>query len=58
MSEKQPNRPGGLPGAELIASLPAIGGGVKEMSRHLGAAQTLGAHQVLPKWNYTISPNL
>ena len=44
---QQRNRLGGLPGAELIASLPAIGGGVKESSGHLGAAQTLGAHQIV-----------
>src|SRR5258707_176495 len=37
----------GLPGAELIASLPAIGGGVKKSSGHLGAAQTLGAHEIV-----------
>ena len=35
---QQRNRLGGLPGAELIARLPAIGGGVKESSGHLGAA--------------------
>ena len=44
---QQRNRLGGLPGAELIASLPAIGGGVKESSGHLGAAQTLGAHEIV-----------
>src|SRR5580698_3964121 len=42
----QRNRLGGLPGAELIPSLPAIGGGVEESSGHFGAAQTLGAHQI------------
>jgi hypothetical protein len=31
----------------LIASLPAIGGGVKESSGHLGAAQTLGTHEIV-----------
>jgi len=31
----------------LIASLPAIGGDVKESSGHLGAAHTLGAHEVV-----------
>ena len=41
------NRLGGLPGAELIARLPAIGGGVKESSSHLGAAQTVGAHEIV-----------
>jgi hypothetical protein len=44
---QQRNRLGGLPGAELIASLPAIGRGVKESSGHLGAAQTLGAHEIV-----------
>ena len=44
---QQRNRLGGLPGAELIASLPAIGGGVKESPGHLGAAQTLGAHEIV-----------
>ena len=44
---QQRNRLGGLPGAELIASLPAISGGVKEAAGHLGAAQTLGAHEIV-----------
>ena len=44
---KQRNRLGGLPGAELIARLPAIGGGVKESPGHLGAAKTVGAHQIV-----------
>jgi hypothetical protein len=44
---QQRNRLGGLLGAELIASLPAIGGGVKESSGHLGAAQTFGAHEIV-----------
>jgi hypothetical protein len=38
---------GGLPSAELIPSLPDIGGRVQEASRHLRAAQTLGAHQIV-----------
>jgi len=46
---EQRNRVGGLPGAELIARLPAIGGGVKESSSHLGAAQTLGAHEIVER---------
>ena len=37
----------GLPGAELIASLAAIGGGVQESTGHRRAAQTFGAHQVV-----------
>jgi hypothetical protein len=41
------NRVGSLPGAELIASLPAIGGSIKESPGHLGAAQTLGAHEIV-----------
>lgn len=41
------NRLGGLSGAELIASLPAIGGSVQESSGDLGAAQTLGAHEIV-----------
>jgi hypothetical protein len=44
---QQRNRLGGLPGAELITRLPAIGGGVKESSSHLGAAQTVGAHEIV-----------
>ena len=40
---------GSLPGAELIASLPAIGGNVKESTGHLGAAQTLGAHEIVER---------
>ena len=44
---QQRNRLGGLPGAELIARLPAIGGSVKESSGHLGAAQTVGAHEIV-----------
>jgi hypothetical protein len=44
---QQRNRLGGLPGAELIASMPAIGGGVKETPGHLGAAQTFGAHEIV-----------
>ena len=40
---QQRNRLGGLPGAELIASLPAIGGRIKEPSGHLRAAQTVAA---------------
>jgi hypothetical protein len=44
---QQRNRLGGLPGAELIAILSAISGGVQESSGHLGAAQTLGAHQIV-----------
>jgi len=46
---QQRNRLGGLPGAELIARLPAIGGSVKESSGHLGAAQTLGAHEIVER---------
>jgi hypothetical protein len=34
----QRNGLGGLPGTELITSLPAIGGGVQVSSGHLGAA--------------------
>jgi hypothetical protein len=45
--DQQRNRLGGLSGAELIARLPAIGGGVQESSGHLGAAQTLGAHEIV-----------
>jgi len=41
------NRLGGLPGAELIARLPAIGGGVEKSSGHLGAAQAVGAHEIV-----------
>jgi len=44
---QQRNRLGGLPGAELIACLPAIGGGVEESSGHLEAAQTVGAHEIV-----------
>ena len=44
---QQRNRLGGLPGAELIASLPAIGGGVKESSGDLGAAQAVSAHEIV-----------
>jgi hypothetical protein len=44
---QQRNRLGDLPGAELIASLPAISGGVQESSGHLGAAQTVGAHEIV-----------
>src|SRR5204863_9639749 len=44
---QQRNRLGGLSSAELIASLPAIGGGVKESSGYLGAAQTLGTHEIV-----------
>ena len=44
---QQRNRLGGLPCAELIASLPAIGGGVKKTPRHLRAAQTLGEHEIV-----------
>src|SRR5260370_33799396 len=43
----QRNRLGGLPGAELIASLATIGGSVQESSGHFGAAQTFGAHQIV-----------
>src|SRR2546425_970934 len=43
----QRDRLGGLPGAELITSLAAIGGSVQESSGHLGAAQTFGAHQIV-----------
>src|SRR5437868_6256632 len=43
----QRNGLGGLPGAELIPSLPAIGGGVQKASLHLRAAQTFGAHQIV-----------
>jgi hypothetical protein len=43
----QGNRLSSLPGVELIAGLPAIGGGVQESSRHLRAAQTLGTHQIV-----------
>ena len=35
----QRDRLGGLPGAELIACLPAIGGGIQESPGHIGAAQ-------------------
>jgi hypothetical protein len=45
--DQQRNRLGGLSGAELIARLPAIGGSVQESSGHLGAAQTLGAHEIV-----------
>src|SRR6185295_3322492 len=44
---QQRNRLGGLPGAELIARLAAIGSSVQESSGHLGAAQTLGAHKIV-----------
>lgn len=44
---QQRNRLGSLPGAELIASLAAIGGSVKESSDQLGAAQTLGTHEIV-----------
>ena len=44
---QQRNRLGSLPGAELIASLAAIGGSVKESSDQLGAAQALGAHEIM-----------
>ena len=40
------NRPRGLPGAELIPSVPTIGGGVQEASGHLKSAQTSCAHQI------------
>ena len=43
----QRNGLGGLPGAELIPSLPAIGGGVQEASRHLRATQTFGSHKIV-----------
>jgi hypothetical protein len=51
---QQRNRLGGLPGAEQIARLPAIGGGVKESASHLGAAQTLGAHEIV-EWILDLS---
>jgi len=44
---QQWNRLGGLPGAELIARLPAIGSSVKESAGHLGAAQTLGTDEIV-----------
>ena len=44
---QQRNRLGGLPGAELIARLPAISGSVKESAGDLGAAQALGAHEIV-----------
>src|SRR5260370_17054647 len=44
---RQRNRLGGLPGAELVASLATIDGGVQETSGHLRAAQTFGAHQIV-----------
>jgi len=44
---EQRDRSGCLPGAELVASLPAIGGSVQESSGDLGAAQALGAHQIV-----------
>jgi hypothetical protein len=40
----QRNRLRGLPGAELIPSLPTIGGSVQEASGHFRAAQTFRAH--------------
>jgi hypothetical protein len=43
----QRNRLGGLPGAELIPRLPAIGGRVQETSGYLRAPKTFGAHQVV-----------
>jgi len=46
---QQRNRQGGLPGAELIARLPAIGGSVQESSGHLGAAQALGTHKIVKR---------
>ena len=44
---QQRNRLGGLPGAKLIARLPAIGGSVKESSGDLGASQALDAHEIV-----------
>jgi hypothetical protein len=44
---QQGNRLGGSPDAELIARLAAIGGGVQESSAHLGATQTVGAHEIV-----------
>ena len=46
---EQRNRLGSLPGAELIARLPAIGGSVKKSSGHLGAAQTVSAHEIVER---------
>jgi hypothetical protein len=31
----------------LLACVPAIGGGVKETSSHVGAAQSVGAHEIV-----------
>ena len=44
---QQRNRPRGLAGAELIPSLPTIGGSVQEASGHFRAAQTFRAHQIV-----------
>jgi len=46
---QQRNRLGGLSGVELIARLPAIGGSVKKSSGHLGAAQTVSAHEIVER---------
>jgi hypothetical protein len=43
----QRNRLRGLPGAQLIPRLSAIGGRVQESSGHFSAAQTFGAHQIV-----------
>lgn len=41
----QRNGAGGLPGADLIPRLPAIGGGVQESTSHFGSAQTAAKDQ-------------
>ena len=43
----QRNRLRGLPGAELIPSLPTIGGSVQETSGDFRAAQPFRAHQIV-----------
>jgi hypothetical protein len=45
----QRNRPRGLPGAELIPSLPSIGGSVQETSGYFRAAQTFRARQIVER---------
>ena len=45
--DHQRNRLCGLPGAELIPSLPTIGGSVQEPSSHRRAAQTFRAYQIV-----------
>lgn len=44
---EQRDRLGGPPSADLIACLSTIGGGVKESTGHLGAAQTVSADQIV-----------